>query len=70
MDVMAGARPRFGKHQLLDLQGRTIRGADNFGGQIVFVADSDKKGLGPAIYLWDEKGNEVTQLRTPELRSL
>ena len=69
-DVMAGARPRFGEHQLLDLKGRTIRGADNFGAHIVFVADSDKKGLGPAIYLWNEKGNEVTQLRTPELHSV
>ncbi len=68
-DVMAGARPRFGKHQLLDLQGRTIRGADNFGGQIIIVADTDKKGLGPAIYLWDEKADDVTQLRTPELGS-
>ncbi len=70
MDVVAGARPRFGKHQLLDLQGRTIRGADNFGGQILFVADSDNEGPGPAIFLWDEAGNDVTQLRTPELRSL
>ena len=70
VDIMAGVRPRFGKHQLLDLQGRTIRGADNFGGHIIFVADTDKVDLGPAIYIWDEQGNDVTQLHTPELRSI
>jgi hypothetical protein len=69
-DIVAGVRPRFGKHQLLDLQGRTIRGADNFGGHIIFVADTDKGDLGPAIYIWDEQGNDLTQLHTPELRSI
>ncbi len=69
-DVMVGARARFGKHLLLDLQGRTIRGADYFEGQIVLVTDSDLDGLGPALFLWDGKSEEATLLHTPELRSI
>ena len=69
-DMMAGSRARLGPYVLLDLQGRTIRGADHFDGQVILVADSDLDGLGPSLFLWNGLGKEPTMLHTPELHSV
>jgi len=69
-DVIFGARAKFGSHVLLDLQGRTIRGADQYEGQIILVADSDSDGLGSALFLWNGVGDVATQLHTPDLHSM
>lgn len=66
-DVTAGARARFGHHVLLDLGGRSIRGADNSNGHIVLIADDNFKGRSPVIYLWDETQPTATALNLPDL---
>lgn len=66
-DVTAGARARFGNHVVLDLGGRSIRGADNMDGHIVMIADDDFKGRSPVIFLWDESQTFATALSLPGL---
>ncbi len=69
-DALAGAKARFGLHVPLDLHERPIRGADNFQGQILLIADGNGKDRPPALYRWDGQSSAATQLTIPEINIL
>jgi hypothetical protein len=62
LEIIQGDKPSLGDVRLLDLGGRSIRGAERVGEQILILADDSLRGRGAEAFLWDGDGSDPQPL--------